>query len=54
MAETKEDERLYEFLMGLEDKSGTIKTYILSMKPTTPSVGTAYHLLEVLGFMLEI
>ena len=39
----KENERLYEFLLGLDSEFGTIRTQILAMQPT-PSLGTAYHL----------
>ncbi|XP_054786851.1 uncharacterized protein LOC129302557 [Prosopis cineraria] len=43
LVEMKERDRLYEFLMGLDEASNTIKTQILSMKPT-PRLGQAYHL----------
>ncbi|XP_028787189.1 uncharacterized protein LOC114743158 [Neltuma alba] len=43
LLEMKERERLYEFLMGLDDVYATIKTHILSMNPL-PKLGTAYHL----------
>ncbi|KAL0303371.1 UNVERIFIED_CONTAM: hypothetical protein Sradi_6205200 [Sesamum radiatum] len=38
----RERDQLYDFLMGL-DSFGTVKTQILSTKPT-PSLGSAYHL----------
>lgn len=41
--ESKDKERLYEFLMGLDSEYSTIKTQILAMKPI-PSLGVAYHL----------
>lgn len=41
--EAKEKERVYEFLMGLDEIFGTIKTQILSTKPM-PSLSTTYHL----------
>ncbi|KAI3719404.1 hypothetical protein L6452_20301 [Arctium lappa] len=41
--EAKEKDRLYEFLMGLDNEFATIKTQILASKPT-PTLGTAYHL----------
>lgn len=39
----REKERLYEFLMGLNEEFNTIRTQILSTKPT-PSLSIAYHL----------
>ncbi|KAL0303365.1 UNVERIFIED_CONTAM: hypothetical protein Sradi_6204600 [Sesamum radiatum] len=39
----RERDQLYDFLMGLDDSFGTVKTQILSTKPT-PSLGSAYHL----------
>ncbi|XP_023760471.1 uncharacterized protein LOC111908914 [Lactuca sativa] len=39
----KQKEKLYEFLMGLDNEYSKIKTQILAMKPT-PSLGTVYHL----------
>lgn len=39
----REKERLYEFLMGLNDEYSVVKTQILSTKPT-PTLGNAYHL----------
>ena len=42
LMESKEKEHIYEFLMGLDDSFGTIKTQILSTKPI-PSLGTVYH-----------
>ncbi|XP_024959026.1 uncharacterized protein LOC112500001 [Cynara cardunculus var. scolymus] len=41
--EAKEKERLYEFLMGLDNEFATIKTQTLASKPT-PTLGTVYHL----------
>ncbi|KAJ0835083.1 putative retrotransposon Copia-like protein [Helianthus annuus] len=41
--QNKEKERLYEFLMGLDDDFGVIRTQILAMKPT-PSLNNAYHM----------
>ena len=43
MVELKEKERLYKFLMGLDDKFSVIRTQILAMSPV-PSLGKAYHL----------
>lgn len=43
LVEAKEKERIYKFLMGLDESFGTIKTQILSTKPI-PSLGTVYHL----------
>lgn len=40
---SRDKDRLYEFLMGLESEYSTIKTHMLSTKPT-PSLGMAYHL----------
>ncbi|XP_071714381.1 uncharacterized protein [Rutidosis leptorrhynchoides] len=39
----KEKERLYEFLMGLDNQFSVIKTQILAMNPL-PNLGNAYHL----------
>ena len=41
--EMRERDQLYDFLMGLDDTFGTVKTQILSTK-STPSLGNAYHL----------
>ncbi|KAI3667046.1 hypothetical protein L6452_42088 [Arctium lappa] len=41
--ELKEKERLYEFLMGLDENFSVIRTQILAMKPT-PTLGATYHL----------
>ncbi|KAI3681211.1 hypothetical protein L6452_35996 [Arctium lappa] len=41
--ELKEKERLYEFMMGLDENFSVIRTQILAMKPT-PTLGAAYHL----------
>lgn len=43
MVELKEKERIYEFLMGLDDQFSVIKTQILAMKPT-PNLSNVYHL----------
>ncbi|KAJ9542449.1 LOW QUALITY PROTEIN: hypothetical protein OSB04_028955 [Centaurea solstitialis] len=43
MNESKEKERLYEFLMGLDDEFTVIKMQILATKPI-PSLSSAYHL----------
>ncbi|CAM8942689.1 unnamed protein product [Rhodiola kirilowii] len=43
LSEIREKDQLYDFLMGLDDVFATVKTQILSMKPT-PSLGYAYHL----------
>lgn len=41
----RDKKRLYEFLMGLDKCFGTIKTQILSTRPTM-SLGTAFHLVS--------
>ncbi|KAI3521218.1 hypothetical protein L1887_10679 [Cichorium endivia] len=43
LTESKEKERLYEFLLGLDDIFATMRTQILTTKPT-PTLGEAYHL----------
>ncbi|XP_023749414.1 uncharacterized protein LOC111897698 [Lactuca sativa] len=43
LTESKEKERLYEFLLGLDDGFLTVRTQILTSKPT-PTLGEAYHL----------
>lgn len=43
LTESKEKERLYEFLLGLDDTFSTVRTQILTTKPT-PTLGEAYHL----------
>ncbi|KAI3739255.1 hypothetical protein L2E82_29654 [Cichorium intybus] len=43
--ETKENEKLYEFLLGLDSEFSTIRTQILGMTPT-PMLGNAYHLVS--------
>ncbi|XP_076948098.1 uncharacterized protein LOC143620269 [Bidens hawaiensis] len=43
VTEFKDKERLYEFLMGLDIEFTTIRTHLLSMKPT-PTLGEAYRL----------
>ncbi|CAA0836121.1 Unknown protein, partial [Striga hermonthica] len=42
-AEKVERERVYEFLMGLDDTFNTIRSQVLSTTPL-PSLGVAYHL----------
>ncbi|CAL1400087.1 unnamed protein product [Linum trigynum] len=42
--EAKEGERLFDFLMELDDAFSTVRTQILAMKPI-PSLGEAYHLI---------
>ncbi|XP_023732405.1 uncharacterized protein LOC111880228 [Lactuca sativa] len=41
--EVKEKERIYEFLMGLDEEFSIIRTQILTMNPP-PSLGSTYHL----------
>ncbi|GFP90257.1 hypothetical protein PHJA_001169600 [Phtheirospermum japonicum] len=41
--EIRNKEQLYEFLMGLDESFGTVKTQILSTRPT-PSLSVAYHM----------
>lgn len=43
LIESKETERIYEFLIGLDDKFRTIKTQILITKRML-NLGTVYHL----------
>ncbi|KAI3808616.1 hypothetical protein L1987_24571 [Smallanthus sonchifolius] len=43
IVEHLEKERLYEFLMGLDNDFNVIKTQILATKPV-PTLGTAYHM----------
>ncbi|XP_023745444.1 uncharacterized protein LOC111893609 [Lactuca sativa] len=43
LTESKEKERLYEFLLGLDDVFSTVRTQILTSK-LTPTLGEAYHL----------
>nr|XP_043639758.1 uncharacterized protein LOC122610866 [Erigeron canadensis] len=43
LVDFKENERLYEFLMGLDTEFSTIRTHVLSMK-TSPTLGEAYRL----------
>ncbi|KAI3754367.1 hypothetical protein L1987_54149 [Smallanthus sonchifolius] len=43
LVESKEKERLYEFLLGLDADFAVIRTQILAMKPT-PSLSNAYHM----------
>ncbi|KAI3723909.1 hypothetical protein L2E82_35671 [Cichorium intybus] len=44
-AKMREKERLYDFLMGLNEEYGAVKTQILSTSPL-PSLGIAYHLVS--------
>ncbi len=44
LREVKDRDQMYDFLMGLDEAFGTIKTQVLSMRPT-PSLGTVYHLI---------
>ena len=41
--QSKDKERIYEFLMGLDNEYSTIKTPILALKPA-PSLDATYHL----------
>ncbi|KAK1416343.1 hypothetical protein QVD17_32133 [Tagetes erecta] len=43
LEQLKEKERIFEFLMGLDDQFGVIRTQILAMTPT-PNLSTSYHL----------
>lgn len=43
LSELKEREKIYEFLMGLDDDFSIIRTEITAMKPA-PSLGAIYHL----------
>lgn len=43
LSQLKDKERLYEFLMGLDNEFVVIKTQILPTNPI-PSIGNAYHL----------
>ncbi|KAL7602510.1 hypothetical protein Lser_V15G25635 [Lactuca serriola] len=43
LTESKEKERLYEFIFGLDDVFSIVRTQILTSK-TTPTLGEAYHL----------
>ncbi|KAJ0469311.1 hypothetical protein HanIR_Chr14g0706531 [Helianthus annuus] len=45
ITDSKDKERLYEFLLGLDNEYSTIRTQILAMKPI-PSLGEAYHLVS--------
>ncbi|XP_022019243.1 uncharacterized protein LOC110919278 [Helianthus annuus] len=45
MTNSKDKEKLYEFLLGLDNEYSTIRTQILAMKPI-PSLGEAYHLVS--------
>ncbi|XP_076943116.1 uncharacterized protein LOC143613238 [Bidens hawaiensis] len=42
LGELKDKERLYEFLLGLDNEFGTIRTQILAMQPI-PSLNTAFN-----------
>lgn len=39
----RERDHIFEFLMGLNDEFGTVRTQILSVK-SVPSLGTMYHI----------
>lgn len=43
LVEMKERDQLYDFLMGLDDTFGVVKSQILGTNPT-PKLGSAYHL----------
>lgn len=45
IAEARDRDLLYDFLMGLNEEFGTVKTHILSTKPLM-SVSAAYHLVS--------
>ncbi|XP_019170537.1 PREDICTED: uncharacterized protein LOC109166102 [Ipomoea nil] len=45
LVDMKEKEQLYDFLMGLGEEFSTVKSQILSAKPT-PSLGRAYHMVS--------
>ncbi|CAH9129304.1 unnamed protein product [Cuscuta epithymum] len=45
ITESRDRERLYDFLMGLDDIYGHLKTQILATRPV-PSLSTAYHLIS--------
>ncbi|XP_076931784.1 uncharacterized protein LOC143597057 [Bidens hawaiensis] len=45
MTDFRGKERLYEFLMGLDDNFSVIRTQILAMSPTS-SLGNAFHLVS--------
>nr|GMC49225.1 retrovirus-related Pol polyprotein from transposon TNT 1-94 [Ipomoea batatas] len=45
MADMKEKEQLYDFLMGLDEEFTAVKSHILCSKPT-PSLGRAYHMVS--------
>ncbi|XP_023733653.1 uncharacterized protein LOC111881501 [Lactuca sativa] len=45
LTEAKEKERLYKFLLGLDDNFSTVRTQILTSK-RTPTLGTLYHLVS--------
>nr|GLL24338.1 uncharacterized protein LOC109166102 [Ipomoea trifida] len=45
MADMKEKEQLYDFLMGLDEEFTAVKSQILCSKPT-PSLGRAYHMVS--------
>ncbi|KAJ0568794.1 putative RNA-directed DNA polymerase [Helianthus annuus] len=45
ITDSKDKERLYEFLLGFDNEYSTIRTQILAMKPI-PSLGEAYHLVS--------
>ncbi|XP_019198424.1 PREDICTED: uncharacterized protein LOC109192306 [Ipomoea nil] len=45
LADMKENEQLYDFLMGLDEEFNVVKSQILSSKPT-PSLSRAYHMVS--------
>ncbi|XP_076943486.1 uncharacterized protein LOC143613743 [Bidens hawaiensis] len=45
LTDAKDKDRLYEFLMRLDNEFGVIKTQILATKPT-PSLNNAFHLVK--------
>lgn len=45
LSEIRDNEKLYDLFTGFNDEYGTVKTQILSTKPT-PSLVTAYHLIS--------
>ncbi|KAL9992251.1 hypothetical protein Hdeb2414_s1198g00991261 [Helianthus debilis subsp. tardiflorus] len=45
LMDSKDKERLYEFLLGLDSEFATIRTQILAIKPT-PTLGEVYRLVS--------
>ncbi|XP_071699403.1 uncharacterized protein [Rutidosis leptorrhynchoides] len=45
IASTRDKDRLYDFLMGLNEEYNTVRTQILSSNPI-PTVGAAFHLVN--------